>query len=352
MRIPFLRRKSEHRASYTDAAISAILASVSAQGTLDPIRTSAAQTAAGLLGRSLAIASVDPTLFRSALNPRVLYDIGRALVTVGEDVYLVLVSGGGVVSMQRASDWDVRDGGTGGWRYRLTLPGPTDTHTVDVSADQVFHPRINVSRSEPHRGQSMISLSGHTALTLAAVERTLQHEMSAASGWVLPAPTESISPTDLTELKSDLRSLAGRTSLVPSMATGWGDGRSGAPSDWQPKRFGGSPPDVLVQLRDSAHNAVLSACGVPVALFTPNQATGVREAFRQFLHSTLQPIAELILTEAMEKLSDQISFDFSRLMAADVQGKARSAKALVDAGFSLEQAAAMAGFIQGEGMAV
>ena len=104
----------------------------------------------------------------------------------------------------------------------------------------------------------------------------------------------------------------------------------------------------MVELRQAAHDSVLSAAGVPAALFSArSDATGAREALRQFLHSTLQPLAALVAVEARAKLDPGVTFDFSRLMAADIQGKARSAKALVDAGFSLEQAAAMAGFYRG-----
>ena len=51
-----------------------------------------------------------------------------------------------------------------------------------------------------------------------------------------------------------------------------------------------------------------------------------------FLHTTLQPIGELIATEASEKLETTVSFDFARLSAADVQGRARAFQSLVRGG--------------------
>ena len=188
--------------------------------------------------------------------------------------------------------------------------------------------------------------SAISAVRSASVERALGDEVSAPAGHVLPFPAEGLKPDDLEELKSDLRNLRGGTAFVPSMSQAWGEGKGGAPADWRANRLGADFPREMVELRQAAHDSVLSAAGVPAALFSArSDATGAREALRQFLHSTLQPLAALIAVEARAKLDPAVSFDFSRLMAADIQGKARSAKALVDAGFSLEQAAAMAGFI-------
>ena len=47
------------------------------------------------------------------------------------------------------------------------------------------------------------------------------------------------------------------------------------------------------------------------------------------------------------KIHPEVSFSFEKLMASDIQGRARSAKALVDAGFSLDEASRMTGFESG-----
>ena len=343
------KTETEKRASYTEAAIQHILAVAAGDNVAANVNaTAAAQAAAGLIGRSLAIATVEPETLSNTLNASVLYDIGRALVLEGEAVYLIEVVRGSVIVLQRASDWDVRDAGAV-WRYKLTLPGATDTRQVDVSADQVFHPRINVSREEPVKGYSLIEAAGHTAKILANVERALGDEASAPSGHVLPAPLEAMKPDDLTELKSDLRSLKGKTAIVPSMSQSWGEGRSGAPADWKANRLGADPPSVLVDLRQAAHDAVLSAAGVPAALFSArSDATGAREALRQFLHSTLQPIGDLIAFEAQAKLDAPVVFNFDRLFASDLQGRARAFQSLVGGGMDLTQAAALSGLMQTE----
>ena len=348
MRFPWSKKPAEQRASYTDAAIGYIVAQASgADVQLNPNNTAAGAVAASLLGRSLASATITPPLAAGAFTPSMRYELGCALVLEGEGVYLIdVVTAGDVarIELRRASDWEVRDAGAD-WRYSLTIPGPTEQTTVNVPGAQVFHPRINVSKNEPHRGNGMIAMAGFTGKVLAATEWTLANEMSAPSGYVMPAPVSSLQDSDLEKLKEDLRALRGRTSMVPSMSTGWGEGRSGAPSDWQPNRLGGDPPDSLVKLREAAHSEVLASAGVPPNLFGIGNAEGKREALRQYIHTTVDPIADLIAFEARAKLDIDIKFGFAALHASDVQGRARAFQSLVASGMDIEKAATLSGLL-------
>ena len=127
------------------------------------------------------------------------------------------------------------------------------------------------------------------------------------------------------------------------MASGWGDGRAGAPVDWKPQRLGFAPPDIARTLRAEVANAVLSLAGVPPTLFGEGRAEGKREALRQFLHATLQPLANVIQREAQAKLLATVTLDFTALGAADVQGKSRAYAALVGAGMDPGKAAKLTG---------
>ena len=60
----------------------------------------------------------------------------------------------------------------------------------------------------------------------------MANEAAGQSGHVLPAPESHIQPDRLKELKGDLSKLNGKTTLVPSMAEGWGEGKAGGPADW------------------------------------------------------------------------------------------------------------------------
>ena len=346
MKWKFWKSEPEHRASYTEGALLSILREATEGKKADPRETAAATAASGILGRSMAMAVVSPERAAQALTAPILEDIGRSLILRGECVYAIEVSRGRI-RLSRACDWEIS--GRERWSYRLTLPQPMSERVVMLPGESVLHFRINSPLAEPFKGRSPLDTAGYTGYLLAACERLLGNECGAPSGWVLPAPLESIQPEDLTALKEDLRVLAGRTSIVPSMATSWGEGRSGAPADWQPRRLGAAPPDVLVNLRNAGHDAMLGACGVPAAMFAAKtDASGAREALRQFLHTTLQPIGELVSAEASEKLEVPVSFDFARLSAADVQGRARAFQSLVAGGMEINQAAAASGILKEE----
>ena len=77
--------------------------------------------------------------------------------------------------------------------------------------------------------------------------------------------------------------------------------------DWETKRIGANPPAGEVTLLERAFREVLSACGVPAALFERADGTASREAFRRFLHSTLQPLGDLIALELAAKLDSPVT---------------------------------------------
>ena len=81
------------------------------------------------------------------------------------------------------------------------------------------------------------------------------------------------------------------------------------------------PPTALVQLKDSAANGVLAACGVPITLLTKSDGTALREAWRQFLHASVAPLALTVasaLSGKLESLGLRLNFD--RLFASDLSG--------------------------------
>ena len=185
-----------------------------------------------------------------------------ALILEGEAVYRIDVSTGGVVELRRASDWDITRGpDPESWRYRIKIAGPTrDAETILPSAG-VFHPRINASPSEPHKGRSPIGLASQSARMAAGIEKQFGNEACQPSGQVLPAPLGAIGPEPVKELKADLKRLGGRTALVPSMSDGWGEGKPSAPADWSPKRLGFNPPEGALRARADVYSHLLAAAG-------------------------------------------------------------------------------------------
>ena len=172
------------------------------------------------------------------------------------------------------------------------------------------------------------------------LEKRLAEEVATISAYVLPVPEGR---SDSTSLKADLKKGGGRLHLVDTMATSWGDGKASAPAqDWGSKRLGASPPESLGKLRGDVKNDIFGAYGIPASI----HGTGgsARESYRQFLASTILPLAKIILEELADKLdTPTLAFDFSELRAADIASRARAYKQLVDAGMDAVKAAALAG---------
>ena len=216
---------------------------------LDAASTSAAVIASGTLGRCFSAASVEPNLQSTGLNSSVLDTIGRNFVLRGESLWYMDAKNGGLVLYQ-ASSWDVIGDGPDEteWTYNIQLPGPTANTQRKVSSGDVLHFRINCNAATPHKGQSPLALSGHSAALLAAAESSLANELSGPVGQLLPAPLDELGVKDdgsdpLDELEATLATLNGRSALVPSGARNWGEGTATGASDWVSRRLGANPPD-------------------------------------------------------------------------------------------------------------
>ena len=152
------------------------------------------------------------------------------------------------------------------------------------------------------------------------------------------------------ELKRDIRNLRGRLAFVESTQTMHAGAAANAPrGDWETKRIGADPPAGEVKLLERSFHEVLSACGVPAALFETGDGTGAREAFRRFLHSTLQPLADLVGLELSAKLEAEVTINLDRLFAADLAGRARAFQSMVGAGMDPGKAAGLAGLMEADG---
>ena len=329
--------------TFTDQRVAALLRQVTGAGGADPAGLGAVQAAAGQWARAMAVARIEPdTPLTRAITPSVLYNIGCDLVLGGESVYMLDARPRGGIEVVRCAAWDVH--GVTTWWYRLTIGGPSGTVTRRVPAAGVLHPRLNVDPNEPHRGRSAIALAGLTSGAAANLERQVQRESGANHGWVIPAPTAGLTPEDNDALIEDLKGLRGRTAMVPGMES-FGDGRPGShPGNWQSKRIGFDTSDSVVSLRSRTAVSILGACGVPAELVDGNaEGTGRREAWRQFLHGTIQPVADIVAEELTLKLELPVTIGFDRLFASDVQGRARAFASLTAGGLSVADAARATG---------
>ena len=347
MRWPWREKRSAPGGEDYTQTLIALLTRGAAVETPDPAATSALESAAGLYGRSFAVADVAPPGPRTAwLTPDVLSHVARALIRSGESLWVIAVDGGEVRALP-CSYWDVR-GSTDprDWWYRVDVAGPSGSVTRSVPAAAVLHFRYSWDPRAPWRGVSPLGWAGSAAKLSGALEANLGAEASGPAGHVLPVPEGA---RDLAGLKTDLDSLGGGLKLVETMQSGLGEGRAAAPAgDWVQRRLGADPSAALVELHSQAGANVLSACGVPPALLLPGEGAGQREAWRRFLHASLQPMAATIGTECRAKLEADVRFDFHKLFASDLASRARAFQSMINGGMDVSAAAALAGLMTGE----
>ena len=345
MRFPWQPRETRAQA-YGDAVVDLILSRASGLTTsADSLATAAAEVAAGLWGRAFMAADVLPDHPRAdAVTPAVRELIGRELIRRGEALFLIEVEGGRL-RLDPATSWDVAGGShPESWRYEVTRAGPSRTLTTKrVPWQRVVHVRYGVSPDRPWRGVGPLESAKLTAALAGNLEKRLSQEAGMAAGAVIPTPDGV--PKDA--LQQDLRTMDGRVVLVDTMAAGFGQGRDQAPRrDYQPQRIGADPPATLATLRSDAAYAVLAACGVPPEMLRQSDGTGRREAFRQFLHAAVAPVAVAVAAELADKLAlPDLELNHDRMMASDIAGRARAFQSMVGGGMATDKAAALAGLM-------
>ena len=183
---------------------------------------------------------------------------------------------------------------------------------------------------------SPLGMAEETRALATWIERRLAEEASTATSYMLPLPEGA----DVDALKADIKGGRGRLHIVDTTAAAWGDGTASAPrADWKSNRLGANPPEALGKLRSDVKADIFGAYGIPSSI----HGTGgsARESYRQFLSSTIQPLAKLVVEELADKLdTPTLAFDFTELRAADIAGRARAYGVLINAGMPAAEAEA------------
>ena len=342
MKLPRLFNRPELRdQNYTDAVARGLLSQASGEVTAG--LTSAVEICVGWWGRAFSSAEVKPAgTLADALKLHLGF-IGRQLVTSGEVVFALDFEGG--LILIPASTVTVKGGpNPRTWQYELTLPGPSSTLTRKrVSAESILHITYARSPSTPWQGVGPIEQSRTTRQLLDNLERRLAQEAGGAVGTLVPVPNVEASA----KLQADIRAMKGETTLVETTAAAWGAGQQGAPHvDYQLRRLGADPPSTLPELRRQTEESVLAACGIPTSVLGAATSNAAREQYRQFLHGTIGPVADDVAAQIGAQLGSEISFDFSKLQASDISGRARAFQSMVGGGMDVSKAAALAGLME------
>ena len=343
MRWPW--QKPETR-NYSDTITASFVAA--AEGGVDsaPLATAALEIASGLYARCLGAAQVDgPEAFKRALTPIVLAQIGRDLIRAGESFFLITVRNGNVVLTPQASVTVFgSDANQMNWSYVCSEYGPTDSLTRTVPASRLLHFRFATDRSRPWQGVPPWSWSSATGEAVSGLENILSREARAPHGSILALPSTPQIDQDgneqpLNQFRSDLAGARGKTLLIEN-PNKWENTGSGGPAKAVDSFVFGFDRSLIANVRSGVGRDLLAACGISASLFeSSSDGTGQREAFRRFLHTGIQPMANLLQTEFALKLDDAIKLDLSAIWAADVAGRSRAFKQLTEAGLSKEEAA-------------
>ena len=346
MRLPWQRR-TEHRASFTDALLNAFFVGASGTTARDAHETAALEACAMLYSSCFAVAKVEPDV--QGVTPEVLALIARNLIRQGADLHLIEIEDG-MVKLRPVGTWHViGPPDPAAWRYRVDTFGPTDHVTRYVPAASVLHTKYAVDPVRPWLGIPPLGWASATASLAGGLERTLADEASAPVAQLLTVPSDGGDGGDddpLAALKIDLASAKGKSVLVETTAAGWGAGAGGAPrQDWRQSRIGFEPPDVARVVRSDVFQNVAAACGVPGVLLDPrSEGTSQREGLRRFAHLALEPLGALVADELARKLDmPSLRLNFGQLFASDLAGRARAVGILAKAGVGLADARRLAG---------
>ena len=249
------------------------------------------------------------------MSPRVLSQIGRDLVRVGESLHVIRMSGGRL-RLFPASTWYW--GGTADPDGRLctaTTYGPSDSETYRVPYSSVLFVTWGSPTARPYHGLGPGSWARDTARLMSNAERSLANEAGGPLAQLLPVPQDGGDGGDadpLAPLKTDIKNAKGSALLVETTAGGWGEGAVNAPrADWKPMRLGPNPPEAFAKVAGDSFSRFLAAAGVPPGLFAEGaDGTAMRESLRQWHMGVVRPLARLLETELSDKFGVPVGLKF------------------------------------------
>ena len=322
------RRSAAPATDYTAQALSRIWsrASAVAEGA-----TAGVQNATERIARQFQSAQVEGD--GGALTPAILGLAARAMLLRGEFAALLRLDSDGRPVLLAADTVDVFGGpDPRAWRYRVTLAGPSSTETVEVEAGGVVHAIADADTRAPWRGRGVLRRASVSAALDQCATAALVCDTQASGGYIVPMP-HGVDERVAAHIRADIEAAAGRLLLPETMMSGGGDGRIAAPAaDWKQSRIGPAPPDELVDLADRACMAIGMACGLPPGLLdSKTPAAGAREAWRQFVVNTVEPMARVLSAAASAALETPVRITWP-VPPDHLVARARAAKALRDAG--------------------
>ena len=297
---------------------------------VDVQSTGAAQACSTLIARALSTAEIAPA--HQAVTRSLLYRVGIDLVLAGQSTWVIEVVNGRVV-LERGRIVEALGASAATARYRIEQTAP------DGSTIEGVYPPDELVMLSWETGRSPIDSEAGRAL--AALETAMKREAALSHGQFMVIPQAGESDTQQA-VTAGLAAMAGKTGVLDVDLSQWQDSSMGRAFAFQ--RLGFSYPAGTDMVYGRLCEEVSRACGIPPALVGRSDGSALREGFRLLLHTLIAPLGQRIVEELSAKLDAPLEVDFAQLHAADVTGRARAFKGLIESGLSEAQAAQIVGF--------
>ena len=226
------------------------------------------------------------------------------------------------------------------WVYRLTMPGPSETVTLQRSGESVLSFRLRVDPRTPWRGRPAIDSTGTGAL-LAQLESQMRDEAKVTPARVIAGGAVAEQAGDI----SDLIGAGGVVGITQAIAS------REDPSGIKAGVIKNETTASSVSLHEKLSTLICGALGVPSDLVLGSSSeSGSRESFRRFASTTINNILTTVAREWQGKLGTALEFNLDSLRSADEVSRARAVgsrasavQRLVQSDVPLDQALAIAG---------
>ena len=343
----------EHRSSYTDAVVTAILQSASGGGLRTALATAALESCGTLYASALSACVVSgPSTITRALTAEWRAAVASALVRNGQALYLIDADPSAGLALAPVSHWDVHGGPERAtWLYRCQMAGPSTTAWRTRSAGAVLHLRWLVDPASPWAGVSPLQRAADTGSLAGWLDKRLAEEASGPVGSFLPVakydadPDADLDADDaddpLAALRRDIGGARGQVLAVESQMAAADSPASAPRKDYQVARFGANPPRHLVELREQVARDVGASCGVLLDSSASGQAS--REAWRQFISTSVDGLCRRLEAQLLDQLGVDVKIDTSPLGGRDLLGRAAVFRRLKEGGLTIADARAAAG---------
>ena len=345
----------EHRSSYTDQVVTAILQSASGGGARPALATAALESCATMYASALSACEVrGPRVVTRALSSTWRASVASELIRRGQCVYIIAADPVDGLMLRAASSFDIYGAADPPWIYRVERAGPSGTAWQTYTSDGVLHLRWLVDHAQPWRGTSPLQHATDSGSLAGWIEKRLSEEASSPTGSFLPvAKYDADGGADLDDpnaddplaaLRRDIGAARGQVLAVESQMS-LADSPASAPRrDYQVARFGANPPRDLVELRDCVTRDIGAACGVPRALLDASASgQAARESWRQFVATSVSGLARRLEAQVRDQLGVEVVIDTAPLAGRDVLSRASAFRRLKEGGMSESDAREAAG---------